>query len=342
MKVFRLLWVVPLVLLLWNMSANPFTQDSQVAGQEAKAISIEEKLDSLWTTHAQLLNRAEIIAHRIELYRTKSHLNAREHRNLEKQLQESQQLENQVNAVESDIKRINEDRHGILTTLVQLYQIEIDRLLKLTEDDEATKRQESITKINQLLMKKQACEAQLVIQIPFIDFGLDIEAQPWDTPRQLQMKGDFLLDREDALLGEIGLVEERIRSLRDEKKIRAKVAELTHDLDLFDEREELLGRQSEADAYTTNLLSYWNESSTRTTDAQMGGESKNWNPDITQPSLSQNVDLQDRGTFPRSPAYIQDTIERLESYLNRMVARADSLNAKALWFHREAEERLKQ
>ena len=41
------------------------------------------------------------------------------------------------------------------------------------------------------------------------------------------------------------------------------------------------------------------------------------------------------------PAYIQDTIERLESYLNRMVARADSLNAKALWFHREAEERLK-
>lgn len=341
MKVFRLLWVVPLLLLLWNGSAKPFMQDSNIAGQEAKAISIEQELDSLWTNHARLLNWAEIIAHRIELYRAKSHLNAREHRNLEKQLQESQQLENQVHAIESEIKSVNGDRYGILKTLAQLYQTEIDRLLQLTEDDQAPKKQESITKINQLLIKKQACEAQLVVQIPFTDSGLDIEAQPWDTPRQLQMKGNFLLDREDALRGEIGLVEERIRSLRDEKKIRAKVAELTHDLDLFDEREEILGRQSNTDAYATNLLSYWNETSTRATDAQKGWGSENWNPDITQPSLSQNVDLSNEGTFPRSPAYIQDTIERLESYLNRMVARADSLNAKALWFHREAEEKLK-
>ncbi len=334
-------WRLSVFVLLLMNSVNLNAQERSIITQEASITALEKKLDSLQLEQAQLLNQAEIVAHRIELYRTKQSLNAREHRNFQKQMQASQELEHQIRHIDSLINETDQERHGTIENLVQYYEKEINRLLELTEKDEVSKNQDLFTQIQGLLSKKQIWENQLVIPIPRFESRFEIDARPWDTPSQLQIKGDFLLDREEAFREEIELVKKRVRSLAEEKNIRVKVAELAHDLDLFDEREELFGRQQGAGDQSANVLSYWEETGNRATDAQKQAGTETWNPDITQPSLNENVEPIHRGISPRSPEYIQDSIERLESYVHRMQARADSLNQKAVWFHSESKKRSK-
>jgi hypothetical protein len=341
MKSLKLYWILTVFVFMRGSSIKLLAQDIDIASQEEKALRLEQKLDSLRVSHSQLMNQAEIIAGRIELYRSKDILNAREHRNLEKQLQESQRLANQVRSIESRMQEVNRNRLAAIETLSQLIKSELDRLIQFTEKDSSLIKQDVLNRIQRLLAKKQACEARLVMPRQFTDSELKIDAQPWDTPRQLLMKGDLLSDREEALHGEIDLVEERIQSLREEKNIRTKVAELARDLDLFDEREELFGRQAGNVADQSNLLSYWDATFERTATAKGGGQPENWTPEVTRPSLNQNSDPGMRGTFPRSPENIQDSIERLERHRDRMRARADSLNQKAQWFYDEANKKQK-
>jgi len=330
---------VPLLLFLFCTInwAESLPQERTISEKEKKITVMETQLDSLFVSRMKLLNQAEIIAYRIELYRTKKALNAKEHGNLEKQLQESQRLENQMREIGAQMEKLQENRRQTIEAVVTDYQSEIDRLIQIKENRAPLDKQELFEKIRSCLEKKQTWETQLASFIPPIQPNPSVESQPWDTPQDLRMKGDLLLDREDALRREIRLVDDRIHALKEEKKMRTKLAELTNDLDLFDEREELLGGSTKNLRNEENYTTYWNMPDGSIASGSKGNLNEIRNPDITEQSLSRNSFIDISGTMPRSPKRIEESIEQLEKFRNRMIARADSLNKRAQWFYTEAQ-----
>jgi hypothetical protein len=336
MKRLHVLWQVVIPVFLCGVSPTLFSQNVDMSPEERQALAYEQELDSLRVQHARWMNQAEIIARHIELYRSKGNLNARDHRNLEKQLQESQRLESAVLALEARINEVINDYRDVIRTLIPLYRARIDSLLDLAKGETSTEKQALLAQAQELLTKKQAWDAQLLMPIRFTHTDYKIVAHPWDTQRQLMMKGDLLLDQEDALRREIDVVDERIQSLQKEKKIRTKMAELTEDLDLFNEREELLGREAEGIETGANDLIFGERDTDEGRSYEISGIPESWGFESSERTLNRPVDLV---WTPRSPVLIQESIDRLRRFRSRITTQADSLRQRAEWFHEEAQKR---
>jgi len=334
MKRHRVLWQVVIPVCLFGVSTTLFSQNVDMSPEERKALVYEQELDSLRVQHARWMNQAEIVARHIELYRSKETLNAREHRNLEKQLQESQRLESAVLSLEARMTEVMRDYHDVIKTLIPHYRTRIDSLLVRAEGETSTEKQALLAQAQALLAKKQAWDAQLLMPLRFTRTDYKIDAHPWDTKRQLKMKGDLLLDQEDALRQEIDVIEERIQSLQKEKKIRTKMAELAEDLDLFNEREELLGREAEGIETGANDLIFGEIDTEERSSYEFSDIPDAWGFESSERTLNRPQDLV---WTPRSPVLIQESIDRLTRFRNRMTTQADSLRQRAEWFHEQAQ-----
>lgn len=321
-----------ILILLATSNLDLYGQGVQDQDLRQQIQSVDSTLDSLRIEHSRLMGEAAIVANRIELYSSKSQLNSREHRNLERQLQISQQIESEVQRVERSAIQLIQLRKGSVQVLVESLQAEIDSFLAAMESDPSIDRQRTLTRISQLFAEKQNWESQLRQDVQNIGTGPDITANPFDSAERLRMKRDLLLDREELIRREIELVEERIRSLREERDIRIKVAELTEDLDLFNEREELFARQV-GNIQSNNNLAYWDAAVNEEASFRGGTSTDTRRPDYLSESLSRNANPDVDG---RSPTMIQDTIDRLNVFQLRLTTMADSLNQRALWFQNEA------
>jgi hypothetical protein len=332
-KMKALLRVVIIVLLFCSYTML-YSQSVAMTDWEAEAVRFEQMLDSLRVRHARLMGQAEIVAQRITLYRDKDNLNAREHGNLEKQLRESQRFEYQIRDMESQINVILQEYKETIETLIPLYQATIDSLLVQADHEDHANKEELLRRIQDLLDKKQFRESQLIAPYKFVHAGYRIDAQSGDTVRQLRMKAGLLLDQEEALRNEIDMVNGRINSLNKEKQIRTRMAELADDLDIFNEREELVGRQSEDMEDVLNNLDYWRVTFNDERAPQSLASPQDWQPEPSERTLDRPEDML---FTPRSPAHIEDSIERLERFRDRLAQEADSLQQRAEWFSNEAE-----
>ena len=329
----KVLWCIAGIVIASLASTVLFSQDSAVDEQEARAFRFEQVLDSLRVEHARLAGQAEIVAQRIDLYRDKANLNTREHRHLEKQLQESQRLEMIIRDLESRINEVLNVYRGVIDTLVSLYQSRIDTLLTKAGNEIVANKEALLQQIQTLLDKKRIRDAQLLVLQEFTHSEFRIEPRSWDTVEQLRMKGNLLLDQEEALRREIELVDTRITSLDKEKQIRIRMDELADDLELFNEREELVGRQSEDIEAVLNNLDYWRITTDEERTQTFLSSPQSWEPEPSERTLNRPTDMI---LAPRSPALIDDSIERLEHFRNRLAQRADSLQQKSEWFFNEA------
>jgi hypothetical protein len=291
--------------------------------------------DSLQIHHSDILQKADLLAQRIEWQRTGLPVSASEHRKLEKQLKELQELENRLQKIESEIKAAEESRQEAVHKAIEFVRAEIDRLIDQSQKEPET-AEKNVPSIRDLLAQKQELEGRLAVPKSSASGSLPVDAKPWDSSETLRLKGNVLADREEQVRQETGFIGERIRSLRDEAAIRAKVSELTRDLDVFNEREELLGRHTGVVGIT---------SSTGVDDRGgtfNGGVPENLDVDGTSAGHTAALDGLDpvrANDGSQSPSTLADWIRLLENRKERLESRADSLHQQAQWFYKESERR---
>ena len=313
-------------LVLWMHSGILSAQGVDFATQKTKVLGLERKLDSLRVSRARLVDQADVLAHKIELLRARGLLSPHEHRKLERKLQESQLLEGRVRTVEVEIAEADSVWYEAVTALVEAYRSGIQDIVRVMEETEdAQEKERLVLRFRGLLEEKQEWEERLPPDAFSSQPVFEVGIEPWDGPREIRMKGDILLDQEETLRQEILLVENRIRSLQEEERVRRKVKELTDEMEIFDEGEELVGREAESVEQKRTF---------RGTFVPMAES----DVDVKGQSLRRDMRLEMTRPTSQTLLTIPELIEALEMYREQLMVRADSLKEKAAWFYEKAAE----
>ncbi len=294
---------------------------------EGSANFFKAKVDSTRSIRLILMNEADIIARKIDLEQSQRTRSQSGHHQLEKQLQKSQELETRVKAAEDSIQAVSSRYFSAVRVLIQGYQDEINSLMAMAESDDGN-REEKLSRVQALLEKKGSWEEQLSPEPGMTQTVFEVDAYPWDSPADLQMKGDLMLDQEDALRGEITKIDSRLHSLRDEERVRRKMTELAQEMDLFDEKEELMGKslQMEASAYSSQT-----DGSNMSTESRAIDSRRTRLMDLAGSPLG-DVLSSDYSSGSRNLPELQNGIKQLTWIRSVLLNRADSLHTRADWF----------
>lgn len=285
--------------------------------------------DSLKQIYASVLNESEILAQRIKLYRSKETLSTREHRHVQKLLKEAQQLTLHKND-------ISKQMHVLANQLDLVLFDGLEEIHKKLESLTSKNHNESfiaadVKTINQYLSWKAELESYQRLYKPSPQNELSLYIQKDDSQSDLQLKGDIILDREDQFRAEIVLIDQRIQSLKIEADVRRKVRDVSAELELFNEDEELLTRTVPvySEDYPYNNMSYWDYTESR---IKLNGSGETY-------SLSETIESNDAFQYLRTPEMIEQAIEKLIIHKSRLHTIADSLHQTAEIFYQKASER---
>jgi len=315
-----------------------FSQDSEIKKLEQNAAALFQKSDSLYNQLAELATESEIITQRIQMYQKVEDLNPRQHRNLEKQMRNAQTLEAERDEIQTVFRETLDQFQQGVQKLIQQMDLESDSLVNAPEQSDPQMKDQIVKRLQYLINKKQqwaqAIEPIIQNEIP----AFSIRANEWDTAEKLATKGDLILDQEDRLRQEVQLIDKRIKSLEDEKRIRTRVEELASSMDIFNEEEELIN-QIPVNGQAANYLSYRDGEKNNVGESFDSWAAKPANLESMGLNPLQDILSASSGekSIKRTPENIQASIEYLEQHRDRMKSQADSLDQRAKWFHQEAE-----
>lgn len=295
--------------------------------ESRKIIAVQ---DSLKQEYTHLLNTSELLVQRIKLLRSKESLNAREHRNLQKLLKDAQQLTLDKNAILEQIDLLSIQLDSTLFNgLASIHQ----KLESITREPQSQSLDSSdVELIDQYLLWKAELESYEKLYKPSGSHSLSLKIQDQDSKSDLQLKGDVLLDREDQFREEMALIDQRVHSLKIEADVRRKVRDMSSELEIFNEDEELLTRTVPvySEDYPYNNMTYWDGLESRNKTFGQGEESY---------SLSESIESNDKFQYLRTPEMIEGAIKKLLNHKNRLNVIADSLHQTAEFFYQKAAER---
>ncbi len=327
------------VLILFAVAHASEGDRTDLEDREMIAVEMQARLDSLESARSGLLIRAESLARQVNVTRRKDLLGAGEHRLLEKQLQQSQLLGSRIAEIEIQKKTVLNRYRPILETLIRSYQTEIEDLVRRMEMEKDSKSTEALlVRFNDVLRKKQKWETKLSEPEPEPGKASDISAKPWDTPRDLLMKGDLLKDREEGMRKEIRDMDRRLSSLKQEERVRKKAEELAVGMHVFDENEELLGRESPVGTINTFTDKGRDMLGNNPEAGIQGPTGVSHSAEASAKQMTANDP--DRISY-RTLSDLQEYIDRLQVLKGRLRIQADTLQDQARRFYRAAGERRK-
>jgi hypothetical protein len=309
----RFFYLLLLPVCIWPALAGAVIAPQDLEKQEDTAMRISRQLDSLEAAHSQLRVQADVLARQIDVLRSRQILSAGEHRQLEKQLRQSQVLENRMQEMGSAENSLWKEYRPTLENLMQSYHNQIEFLAeRMGSETDGKTREALLRNFNETLRKKGVCETLLYENFSTTSPDRNIT----------------------ALRKEIGVVEGHIRSLQKEEQVRRKAEELTLGMRMFNPGEELMGREipvsEPSDVKSTGFL--------------------NRDPEGIMPVPAREglgSDESDVRTDPvkgawRSLADLQDQIRELRHLKNTLALRADTLRTRAHYCADLLKERRKQ
>jgi len=332
---FRILWwgLAGLLTVVSGSALANAAGPLDLAASEVILQSLTQQVDSLAVSRQDLLRQADELALLIVTLRRRDELSQSEHTELARMLRDSQGLQEQLAAVDAAIQVRTTSYDTQLDELLRALQLAIDRTLTEVETAESSRADGLTDQLRTLIARKEAWEARQRPRFQDQTISYPIAADPADSPRQLRVKADILSDQADAIGQEVATVEERIRALGKEKRVREKVQELASELALFDEREELMARES-----IQEEARYGNGGETAPTDNPTAVFAPTPSDGVSAAYSLEIAEAMNNPT-PRSPTTIQAWIDRLNSHRDWMRSRADSLQERAAWFHQQAVEK---
>jgi hypothetical protein len=297
--------------------------------------SIEKSLDSLQTERGRIQREGEGIAARLGMLRDRELLSPKEHRQMEKLLRLSQSLNAQMEAADSAFAMMKWRRDETVGRIVEVCETRLAEINREAESAGAARKSVLLERMQALLETKNTWESKQAPPKSSTSRNFNLELQPWNNREEIRLKGDVLLDEAEAVRDEIQKIEKRIHSLREEREVRRNVSELSKELALFNERDELLGRRLETTHDDNPSTVFGGEGTKR----EHGGA---WNGLDPPGAETDNVSLpsgwrDEKSSAGRDASELDGQIAKLEKYRVRLSVRADSLEQKASWFYRKAE-----
>jgi hypothetical protein len=318
------------VLICLALSARPVLLHADpIDDLEKLSLSLEKSLDSLQTGKSRLQKEGASVAARLNVLRARELLSPGEHRQAERLLQQSQSLGVQMEKTDREIADSKRRYDSSIEETVAACRSKLIELGAEVETADAVQKPRLLATLRILLEKKTAWESRMAAPNAILAQNPSLELQPWNSRTEIRLKGDILQDEARSVRSEIVNVEKRLRSLREEKEVRKNVAEMSKELALFNEGDELLGRHL-ASASPEGVKSAENTN----TDREFRNTGEAAGPVVENlflPSQRQNV-----SPFPPNASGLNDQISVLEEYKRLLAARADSLEQKASWFYRKA------
>ena len=303
----------------------------QIEDLEKLSFSLEKSLDSLQTGRSRLQKEGASVAAQLNVLRARELLSPGEHRQAERLLQQSQSLgvlmEKTNRAIADSKRRVDSS----VEKTVEACRSKLSELGAELETADAARKSVLLTRMQFLLDKKTAWESRQSSPNSAVTQPPNLELQPWNSRTEIRLKGDILLDEAGAVRIEIANLGKRLQSLREEKEVRRNVAEISKELALFNESDELLGRHLTAAAPgdTKNQGFTSTDWEVRNTGEAAGPGAE----ELFLPSQRPNQ----ISVYGSSASGLNDQISVLEEYRRLLAARADSLEQKASWFYQKAQ-----
>jgi hypothetical protein len=293
--------------------------------------SLEKSLDSLQTERSRLLKEGASVAAQLAVLRAKELLSPGEHRQAEKLLQQSQSLGVQMEKLNRTIDGSKSRYESSIEQTVEACRTELSELGVELETADTARKSVLLARMRFLLDRKTGWESRLSSPNSTVAQTPNLELQPWNSRTEIRLKGDILLDEARAVRNEIATLEKRLQSLREEKEVRRNVSEISKELALFNENDELLGRNLTAasPSDTKNAGYFNNDWEVRNTGEAAGPGAE----EIFLPSQRPDP----VSAYGSNASGLNDQILVLEEYKRLLAARADSLEQKASWFFRKAQ-----
>ncbi len=320
---FFLQWMNPL-----NASGPTGTDDLE--SLEKLSLSIEKSLDSLQSVRSRIQKDGEAVAAQMDLLRSKEMLSPKEHRQMEKWLQTSQRLDGEMNRLRKDLADCQKRRDEAVGRLIGAIQAALAGIREEAENADSRRKGELASVLQDLLKRKMAWESRLLAGPAPVRQSDPVRLQPWNSPEDIRLKANLLQDEVDSAQDEMLRIDGRIRSLREERDVRRNVAELSRELALFNEQDELLGRRMESGGMVGKEGTF--DVRGNLIDVPPGLNGENAGPELPSGWLAEGAGVEN------DPADLNTRIDRLEKYKRRLAARADSLAARARWFLKKAAE----
>jgi hypothetical protein len=331
----RWIWAA---IILW-ITGCLWAQTPDIAGQKRDILRLEARLDTLRILRSGWENEGKMLAQRIALANRAEDRSITEHRELEKLMQQSQKLDQNIRGAEQAIAKIATTRDNAISKLVKDLQTAMDQLMASAENASGTaNRDQLLIQLNQVMAEKNRWEARISRQTHSPDPTFYVDINPWDNPDDIRMKRDVLLDQEEAVRHEIKGLDKQIKSMRDEENMRRKMADLSGELNLFNESEEIMDRNIAYRGHQDNDAVFDDDAtyeSIVTAPASRNPESNSkdfsgWYDENTSPAFTPLQSGWEGATPEDNPSLsLEDRIAIMKKYRTHLSQRADSLNQRA-------------
>lgn len=280
------------------------------------------------------MTRADSLARVIAKIREKEPLHFVEKRKLDRLLKASQQLAAKQEKALQQQSRLSRKLREIKMQLQSLYAARLDSLVKLVESHPAgdKRRKKEWSDEIRVLQQKSALlrPSSQIVSAGVNDATPQINEK--DTPREIENKASFFRDREDKYRTKAQQIEKKIKQVKDEAKLRQRMAEMVDDVRLFDSRDETIRPSESAASISTTTRQGFDETA------------KLWNNADYMSGIGNTLALKQADQllnldFNSMPVYnIQDYLDNLDKEKEKLLQTADSLSAVADTYEQKAEQ----
>jgi hypothetical protein len=337
MLIFKYILAILLIFAL-----NLWSDTSEIQTLENSLQETEVALQSLSKQRMELNNRANGLAEEISTLKNQKDSGYFQRQRLENLLKNSQELTRETEVLDKEIFSANQKLQLQCEQLIQMYDIEIDKLINQIKNRKIDKsaRKDMMFQLGVTKEKRELVQSRIELGIQEIielnQFALESE----DNPRQMREKAEWLQDQEKKLRTNAAGVGRIIKNLKDEIEIRDKMVELEQDLTIFSHRDEPLKASTTTqaggnDKRTSDQESFnWNFQNDDLF-AQQNNAARN-NAYLQLPMTSKssirplfpNLSIK-RDATELSAQDIQTYILNLESRKKLLISTADSLKSRA-------------
>lgn len=295
--------------------------DIDLAKQNERQLAAQ--LELLQSEKGKYLHQSDSLAALIQQLKSKQDLNIFQRRRLEQLLKSSQELDQNILALDQKIDQTDREHQAVLRELVAWYDAQMAQLMDSRQGKKLAQaqldrlanwqleRNEYASKIKQYRIQHQ-------IRRP-------IQIGDSDSYQTIRQKADLVKDQEDKARKQIMIVDKRVKELQSELKLRSRMNELIADTYLMDQPTEKVLPQSQARGANENATFSENDKSVKAPSSASFDVVDNLLLKADVSGIS-NLDLESQ-------------LRALQQMKVRLAQSADSLGAVAEQFYQAAEKK---
>lgn len=308
--------------ILFLNSALLYSQQSDIDLVKQNEKQLAAQIELLLIEKEKYLQQSDSLAALIQQLKSKQDLNIFQRRRLEQLLKASQELDQNILAVDQKIEKADREHQTALRKLVAWYDSQIAQWIDSGKGKKIS--QEQLERLATWQRERQEYASKIKQDQLQRQISRPIQIEESDSYHTIKQKADLVKDQEDKARRQMALVEQRVRALQKELKLRSRMNELIADTYLLDQPTEKLLPQSQVRGANENAVFSDGEKSRAQSSATF---------DVVD-NLLLKADVSGISTMD-----LESQLRNLLQMKARLAQTADSLGAVAEQFYQAAEQK---